>query len=265
MNPPNNLDQMLRDAGRWPTHRAGSVPSGSDGRLHLTDHEWDVIQQQLELNHAALNKGEETPGMSERLAQLVITKPQTLRVYRQLAESLVDYSAGRFPVLDAIPAHLVDCFASDAADTADSEAESPKKFTAVLSAVIAYSTTKLAQLQSQGLDIIQHDLLLARNSGDQTPIAMQGCLDDRYLVSLSVSGREDISKLTFDMQCQEIRPGASSPRSIPSFSLKNADGKRYHSRNRIVHVDLLQEGENIFDLEILGDKKGELILTFEKE
>lgn len=236
-SPSHHLDDLLHAAG------AAGRPGAAHEAAEPTAEQWRLLEEHLQARAEALASGAEPPAWSAPLAAAMIDRPLLRTAYRSLAAGVAEAVAEARPrAAAAAPA--------DAASLGDT-----------VRAVLRCIADKWAAVSTVGLDVMNPQLVLARGAAS-APVALQGLVGSQYLVSMSLSGNP-VSGCSLDLQCQEVRPGQIEPKPVPSFCLKAPDGTRFHSRDRIAHVEPLRAGRHEFQLEVTGRRRGTIVLHLE--
>lgn len=248
-SPSYHLDDLLHAAGGLGRGSAW-VDTDADA-VEPTAEQWRLLEDHLQARAEALAAGTEPPAWPAPLAAAMIDVPALRTAFRTLAGSVAEAVAEARPRLAAAAATPA---------AAAGEAETPSLGDTVR-AVLRCLADKWAAVSTHGLDVMNPQLTLARGAAS-APVALQGLVGSQYLVSMSVSGNP-VAGCALDLQCQEVRPGQSEPKPVPSFCLKAPDGTRFHSRDRIAHVEPLVAGRHEFQLEVTGRRRGTIVLHLE--
>jgi hypothetical protein len=249
---PINIDELLRAAACSATSSLESNPVGDgaapdDDPFNHSD-AWDIMEEHLQARAEALSANAEPPGAPAALVEAMLADADLRAAYAALSEPM-EPAATRLPEGFQVE-H--DPYVSP---------KRPEGRIERLTATLRCAMDKWTAVSVVGLEMLQAQMVLARGNAAAQPVAMQGRLGD-YVVALSLTGNPG-SGCVLDAQCQEIRAGQSSPRSVPSFCLRDEEGKRYHSRDRVARVELGGYGQKVFQLEVTGRKRGEIVLNLE--
>jgi len=275
MTAPLSLDDLLRQAGRH--HEGAPAVDAWLEHPQPPSASWQELELYLQTAAQARRQGQDLPEPPIALLAACESDAVLRRAFTALLPVTTAALADRLQTATELPASLRTAIQGAAeadarrtrgaaevspAAAANASSGAPSLASAagdVLRATVRFVVTSWQAVETFGLSVVQAEMILARGAGNG-PVAMQGLLGGRYLVAFALSGDPTRSVSALDAQCQEVQPGAATPRPIPSFCLRDESGRRYHSRDRIARVEPISLGEHVFTLEVLGRPKGTIVL-----